>query len=142
MAETSVSEIMESLKEYTKEEINNREAFKSKIEKMKKTFRLIKLSNYEYGLSFKGKKDHRIIVKEERDKSKAREYSKNENGYWRCSRCSSTGLKFKYGILFAAIKHGDGCETKEYSFVMKNQSLLKQGKLKEAYCLARSKGSK
>uniref|UniRef100_A0A914QTH7 Uncharacterized protein n=1 Tax=Panagrolaimus davidi TaxID=227884 RepID=A0A914QTH7_9BILA len=125
---------MESLKEYTKEEINNLEAFKSEIEKVPKTFRLIKLSDYEYGLSSNGKKDHRIIVKEERDKSKVREYSKNGKNYWYCSKCKSSAfLKFKYGILFAAIQHGNGCETKEYSFAKKIQSLLKQGKFNEAH---------
>uniref|UniRef100_A0A914QGM3 Uncharacterized protein n=1 Tax=Panagrolaimus davidi TaxID=227884 RepID=A0A914QGM3_9BILA len=136
MAEISVSEIMKSLKEYTKEEINNLEAFKSEIEKVPKTFCLIKLSDYEYGLSSNGKTDHRIIVKEERDKSKVREYSKNGKNYWYCSKCKSSAfLKFKYGILFAAIQHGNCCETKEYSFAKKIQSLLKQGKFNEVHGL-------
>uniref|UniRef100_A0A914PKG8 FLYWCH-type domain-containing protein n=1 Tax=Panagrolaimus davidi TaxID=227884 RepID=A0A914PKG8_9BILA len=86
------------------------------------------------------KNGNRIIVKEENDKTKVREYSKSNNS-WICSNrhCKYATLKIKYGIVFAAITHN--CEPREYSMALKIQELLKQGKTTEALGLTMKRRS-
>uniref|UniRef100_A0AC34F427 Uncharacterized protein n=1 Tax=Panagrolaimus sp. ES5 TaxID=591445 RepID=A0AC34F427_9BILA len=134
-------EIIQSLPEYSKEDISNPEAIKSEILELLKTYRPVKLADYEYGLSHALKKDHHLIVKEKEDKTKVKIFSKSGIS-WFCSnnvsknyKCKSY-LKIKYGIVFVTSHHTKLCASKDYSFVMEIQEFLKQGKTKEAHLLA------
>uniref|UniRef100_A0A914Q7C2 Uncharacterized protein n=1 Tax=Panagrolaimus davidi TaxID=227884 RepID=A0A914Q7C2_9BILA len=135
-----LADIQKSIKEYSTEEINDWESIKSNIEKILETHRPIKLCDYEYGMTMTLKNGNRIIVKEENDKTKVREYSKSNNS-WICSNrhCKYATLKIKYGIVFAAITHN--CEPREYSMALKIQELLKQGKTTEALGLTMKRRS-
>uniref|UniRef100_A0A914YPK2 Uncharacterized protein n=1 Tax=Panagrolaimus superbus TaxID=310955 RepID=A0A914YPK2_9BILA len=140
MREKLFFEIITSSKEYTKENITDPKRVKSGILSILRTHRPIKLIDYEYGLSHALMKDYQIIVKEKEDKSKVRVYCKNKKYFYcvkyrqRLNNCSSN-LKFKCGILFAAIHHRNKCEAKDYSVVQKIQDLLKQGKNGKALAL-------
>uniref|UniRef100_A0AC35GWU2 Uncharacterized protein n=1 Tax=Panagrolaimus sp. PS1159 TaxID=55785 RepID=A0AC35GWU2_9BILA len=149
MSEIDVNKLIQSIKEFTKEEINNLNSIKPEISKLLKTHRPIKLTEYEYGISsdVSTTKDHRLIIREKDDRSKVREYLKNQN-YWYCNaycsysqyykhRCSAQRLIINYGIVFAPKNHSTGCETKEYTFAMEVQDLLKKGKIAEAKWLKR-----
>uniref|UniRef100_A0A914PMF3 SPK domain-containing protein n=1 Tax=Panagrolaimus davidi TaxID=227884 RepID=A0A914PMF3_9BILA len=139
-----IEEIMDSIKEYTKEDINDPEEAKSTFDKLLKTHRPIKLSNYEYGLSFSLKKDYRLIIKEENDETNVREYFNNQK-YWCCTNSRRKAPKclekliFQYGIIFAPIKHIRKCETNEFAFVMEIQNALKEGNITEARRIAQLK---
>uniref|UniRef100_A0AC34GWN0 SPK domain-containing protein n=1 Tax=Panagrolaimus sp. ES5 TaxID=591445 RepID=A0AC34GWN0_9BILA len=135
------AKLIQSLQEYTKEDITDPEAIKSEIIELLKTHRPIKLADFKYGLSRRLKKDNRLIIKEKEDKTKCRLFSKYGT-YWFCSKYSSLRepcrlltLKFKYGILFAPIHHVVKCEARDYSTAMDIQNLLMQGKTKEARML-------
>uniref|UniRef100_A0AC34FEC4 Uncharacterized protein n=1 Tax=Panagrolaimus sp. ES5 TaxID=591445 RepID=A0AC34FEC4_9BILA len=131
------STIIQSLQEYSEEQINDPEEIKSEIVDLLKTHRPVKLADYEYGLSRNLKKDQQLIVKEKDDETKVLVYAK-KGLHWYCSNrrtilnCRSSSLKIRYGIAFAPIVHGGACNAKDYSSVMEIQELLKQGKTKEA----------
>uniref|UniRef100_A0AC35GGX4 Uncharacterized protein n=1 Tax=Panagrolaimus sp. PS1159 TaxID=55785 RepID=A0AC35GGX4_9BILA len=78
-----LADIQKSIKEYSTEEVIDWIPFKS-IDKILETHRPIKLCDFEYGMTMTLKNGHRIIVKEENDKTKVREYSKSNNS-WICS---------------------------------------------------------
>uniref|UniRef100_A0A914QLC6 Uncharacterized protein n=1 Tax=Panagrolaimus davidi TaxID=227884 RepID=A0A914QLC6_9BILA len=155
MAETTERErkklfvqLMYSLKEYTTEVIADQEAVKPIVLELLKFHHPIKLVDYEYGLSRSLKKNHRLIIKESEDKTKAREYIKIATS-WYCSnrvsqrsiRCTSANLEIKYGIVFAPNNHNDICIAKDYSYVMKIQGFYKQGKSHEARSFIKKNGS-
>uniref|UniRef100_A0A914P4V9 Uncharacterized protein n=1 Tax=Panagrolaimus davidi TaxID=227884 RepID=A0A914P4V9_9BILA len=144
-SEALITEIIKTIKEYTKKDINNLEEVKAEFKENLKTHRPIKLCDYEFGFSHTGKKNNYIIIKEENDKSKVRQFLKQKD-YWYCSKrtyvahkCISPSLRIKYDILFAPLNHAKECMPKEYSFAMKVQRLLKEGKIKEAKGLTISK---
>uniref|UniRef100_A0AC35FCV5 Uncharacterized protein n=1 Tax=Panagrolaimus sp. PS1159 TaxID=55785 RepID=A0AC35FCV5_9BILA len=130
--------ILKSIKEYSNEDISDPETIKPDICEILKTHRPIKLLDLQYGFSFILKEGNRLIIKEENDKSKVREYSKSNNN-WECTnrkavtnKCFSSYLIFKYGIVFAPIQHSDKCTIRDYSVVMKVQDFLKNGNVSEA----------
>lgn len=135
-------EIVKALNEYTSHEIADWEVVKPEILKLLKTNRHVKLCDYEWGLSYKGEKDSRIIVKEEEDKSKVREYALFAS-VWRCSnynlarprKCFSFAL-IRYGILFVTTDHSKHCNAKDHLLVMKIQDFLKDGEYGKALGLS------
>uniref|UniRef100_A0A914PZZ0 Uncharacterized protein n=1 Tax=Panagrolaimus davidi TaxID=227884 RepID=A0A914PZZ0_9BILA len=142
--ESSYNTLVNSLYQYLKEPIKDFASFKPEILNILKTYRPIRVVDYEYGISKSLKGKSQIIIHEFKERSLVREYFKTGKNDWKCCECnrirtssqineSVPDLLIQYGIVFVKIKHD--CKPRQISFVQQIQKLYKDKKIDDAVSL-------
>uniref|UniRef100_A0A914QER2 Reelin domain-containing protein n=1 Tax=Panagrolaimus davidi TaxID=227884 RepID=A0A914QER2_9BILA len=144
--ESNYNTLVSSLYQYLKEPIKDFASLKPEILNILKTYRPIRVVDYQYGISKSLKGKSQIIIHEFKERSLVREYFKTGKN-WNCCECnrirtssqineSIADLLIQYGIVFVKIEHS--CKPRQLSFVQQIQKLYKEKKIDEAVSLQKS----
>uniref|UniRef100_A0AC34FZV3 Uncharacterized protein n=1 Tax=Panagrolaimus sp. ES5 TaxID=591445 RepID=A0AC34FZV3_9BILA len=141
-SEELFAEILESIEEYTYENVGALISNKSKVLTILKTHRPIKIGTYHHGLLLNLREKGRLIVFEFKNKSMVREYCQrsDKNNLWECTDCrrqyvhelqsSRCHVYLVNGIVFIPLDHA--CKPRDYEIVMQFQKYLEEGDVKKA----------
>uniref|UniRef100_A0A914QB50 Uncharacterized protein n=1 Tax=Panagrolaimus davidi TaxID=227884 RepID=A0A914QB50_9BILA len=147
ITESKYNTLISSLYQYLKEPIKDFASFKPEILNILKTYRPIRVVDYQYGISKSLKRRSKIIIHEFQNRSMVREYFKTGKNDWNCCECNRTetssqtkervaDLLIQYGIVFVKIEHN--CKPRQISFVQRIQKLYKEKKIDDAVSLQKS----